>query len=68
MSKSVPYNHFDYATKEEILKMENFQLLNLLESIIEHRMKIECHPTGRVPQKLLKQLDWVRDELLTRMK
>lgn len=67
MAKSIPYNHFDYATKEQILKMENYELLNLFEHIIEHRMKIENRPTGRVPLKLLKEYEWVRDELLSRM-
>lgn len=68
MSKSIPYNHFDYSKKEEILLLQNHELLNLYQDIIEHRMKLELSPTGRVPQKLIKELEWVRDELLNRMK
>lgn len=57
----------DYLTKKEVLQLENYQLVNAFERAVTNIVVMEnCR--AKVTQKAAKELEWVKEELLTRLK
>ena len=56
-----------YYTKKEILEMDNIKLLNAFEQAIVDSVKA-TNFRAHYPAKLSKQIEWLRDELWTRMR
>ena len=65
MSKSrwAPY----YLTKKEILQLEDYQLINAFEQAITD-VTIQANCRAKITQKAAKNVEWIREELLTRLK
>lgn len=57
-----------YYSKKEILEMDNVRLLNAFEGSICDETRAQNHLAKGIPAKLTKQIEWIRDELLTRFK
>ena len=57
-----------YLKKEQILQMEDYQLVNEFESTVTECIKAVNFTKRGVTPKMTKQLDWLREEILTRMK
>lgn len=57
----------EYYTKKEILEMDNVKLLNAYTAACCDEVKAH-NSKPSVPLKLLKQIEWMRDELLTRFR
>ena len=57
----------DYLKKEQILKMENFQLLNEFERTTIEITKMESFTKRGTTPKAARQLEWLREEILSRM-
>lgn len=58
----------DYLKKTEILEMEDYQLINAFERIVTEMTKVQNFTKKGVSPKMGKQFDWVREEILSRMK
>lgn len=57
----------DYYKKKEIIVLENHDLVNAFEQAVTNVMiMINCR--SKVSQMAYKNLDWIRDELLQRLK
>jgi hypothetical protein len=56
-----------YYTKREILEMDNISLLNAFEQAAGDSV-IATNHRAHYPAKLAKQIEWMRDELLTRLR
>ena len=57
----------DYYKKSEIIVLENNQLLNAFERAIINVCIMENH-RAKVTQKAVKELEWIREEILSRLK
>ena len=57
----------DYLTKKEIIGMANHQLVNAFERAVTNVVIMQNH-RARVSQKAAKEVEWIRDELLQRLK
>lgn len=58
----------EYLKKGQILEMEDYQLLNEFENTVTICTKAINFTKRGVTPKLLKQVDWLREEILSRMK
>ena len=59
--------HPNYYTKKEILEMDNYQLLNAFANAVVDETNAQNNYKTGVTQKQVKQMEWFREELLTRM-
>lgn len=57
----------DYLKKAQILQMENFRLLNEFERTAIEITKMENFTKNGATPKATRQLDWLREEILSRM-
>jgi|GEM_PF-3821122 len=57
-----------YLKKEQILQLEDYQLVNEFENTVTECIKAINFTKRGVTPKLAKQLDWLREEILSRMK
>lgn len=62
-SRTAPY----YLTKKEIIGLEDHELVNAFEIAVTD-LTIASNCRARIPQKVAKQVEWLRDELLVRLK
>ena len=56
-----------YYSKKEILCMDNVQLLNALYTSARDETKAQNF-RDHIPAQLLKQTDWIREEILSRFR
>jgi hypothetical protein len=61
-SRTAPY----YLTKKQIIEMKNQELVNAFEIAVTD-LTIAQNCRARIPQKVAKQVEWIRDEILCRM-
>ncbi len=54
--------------KEEILAMDDCELLNTFEELIAAETKATNFSSRGPSKELLKRIDWVREEILVRMR
>lgn len=59
--------HPGYYTKKEILELDNHQLLNAFAASIADETNAQNKLARGIPAKLTKQIEWMREEILTRM-
>ena len=57
----------DYLKKSEIISMEDFELVNAFERAVTNVCIMQNH-RAKVSQKASKEVEWIRDELLQRLK
>lgn len=57
-----------YLKKGDISEMKDHELLNAFELTVTNSVKSECFTKRGTTPKLSRQLDWIREELLQRMK
>lgn len=57
----------DYLTKREISDLDNDGLVSAFEIAVTDLVVAQNH-RARVPQKVVAQLEWMRDELILRLR
>lgn len=57
----------DYLTPKQVLELNDHELLNAFEAMIAAWTNAQ-NMNSRIPQKLTKQVERLRDEILSRMK
>lgn len=58
----------DYLKKETIIQMDDDELINAFEETVGDMTKAINFSARGIPQKLSKQCDWIREEILVRMR
>lgn len=58
----------EYLKKQRILEMTDCELINAFEQTVTEMTKAANFSARGVSPKLSRQLDWIREELFTRMK